>query len=167
MSSSFDDFDWFVRDVRECVEHKPSSVLSRVKCGWGWCLRCGALLPDGSQARYSGLCAACHHEVDAQSRGWYWSMVERWRNLNRKRLKMFERGPDPWQVTLYALGRLMLGFGTAPGMEGTERAGLDEVLGETVATLQAAMRGRIPLSQQARDRLVLHGPRLVRMWSRA
>lgn len=145
-------------------EAKPSR--SRVADRWARCLECECEVPDG-HGRYRGMCPSCHAEAAPGRRRWYADMVERWRKLlaHRYREQAFGGGrPDPWQVTLYTLHRRMLGFGTSHGLEGTERAGLADRLGTSVAHLEKVMRGTESLSPTARAKLVESGAEIFAYW---
>lgn len=169
--------EWFARDLRQAcvttpsrapaIPTRPSKRVSslRVSEGWERCLRCDS---TAQYSRFGGLCKACRAAVSPTDREWFRGMVDRWRKWSVTRYResdLFIASPDPWQVTLYGLGRLMLGFETTLGMEGGPRAGLDEILGVPAREIYRACRGTAPLSAEAKAKLVEVGPKLTRLWS--
>ncbi len=145
----------------------PPRCSARVSEGWPECLSCGLVWASSFQrGRHRGLCEGCYVQATPTERRWYRWMVERWRkwSLRRFNARVFRHGPDPWQVTLYTLGKAMLGFATAPGHEGTARAGLDEQLGVPAQELRAICRGDQALSADARRLLVARGEALFQLW---
>ncbi len=141
---------------------------TRVAEGWPACLACEVEITVGPDLRskFRGLCDGCYETATLPERVWYRRQVERWRKWSATRFhaELFNTGPDPWQVTLYALNKAMVGFGTAPGCEGTSRAGLDEMLGHSVEELVQMTRGNKALPSAARAKLVAHGRAWFEAW---
>lgn len=146
----------------------PTAAPTRSSETWGECLRCGALVDVGAEVRgrFRGICDGCYPETPPAERAWYRRQIERWRKWSATRFhaEVFKRGPCPWQITLYSLNKLMLGFGTAPGSEGTERAGLDEHLGVDADEIMAMCRGSVDVTPAVKAGLVEHGARLFALW---
>ncbi len=155
---------WPGVELRPVVQAPPPT---RVPDGWPECLACDVAISVGPDPRgkFSGLCDACHERATLPERVWYRRQVERWRKWSATRFhsELFTSGPDPWQVTLYALNKAMVGFGTAPGCEGTSRAGLDELLGHSVEELVKMTRGG-GLPAVAKAKLVAHGRSWFEAW---
>lgn len=150
------------------VTAEVSPAPTRSSEAWGECLRCGVAIDvgDGVRGRFRGICDACYPQASPLERAWYRKQVERWRKWSATRFhaEVFKRGPCPWQITLYSLNKLMLGFGTAPGSEGTDRAGLDEHLGVDEDELMRMCRGILPVTEPVKLGLVAHGARLFALW---
>jgi hypothetical protein len=138
----------------------------RVSAWWPECLECGAEVTRG-RGQFRGLCLPCHADAQPVARRWFASLIERWRKWSKRRFNAEAFGdgdPDPWQVTLYALHKSMLGFDTPEGQQGTPRAGLAERLGVSVSHLESALRGSESLDEDAKRALVREGAAIMAFW---
>lgn len=121
---------------------------------WHLCLACDTEL--GAQfSRRTGLCPSCHATNDEHRLAFYAKAMAFWRKMHQTgfRRKAFVAAPSPWQVTLFRLAQILLGFRGTLTSVGTKREGADSKLGTSAEELREMQYGSRPISAHVRQRL--------------